>query len=323
MRFIVLPLALAACAPEGATLAFSDAPDDMSAYLVDTPSIAFAERTRVLDQARATLLPGDTEPLYGETWDGGHFRDYTVVDADERMGVVLDRRDWQLVVWLDRGDLATVPVVTTWIGGARVPAGTTLEPVDHRDGETRVQAENGVIALDTWAPDTALDQFWYSDDAPEPWEPDTTGEFVQVKNEVALLDGPLGEPFAFTLPREQATFSLSAYVVEESRGHVRVQLHADDWPIDAWVHEDDIRRNAFSGFGSFHSRCGGVSCGWGSIPNVRADAPLHASPGGPVVGRTLRATYLDLSGEPGDWRITALSTPFGMADVYVDPADLL
>ncbi|MEZ4318448.1 MAG: hypothetical protein R3F61_13130 [Myxococcota bacterium] len=321
MRFIVLPLCLAACAPESGPLALpSDDPDDMSAFLVDAPKDAFAERTWVADTARGAILPGG-ELLYGEPWESAKHNQHVVVDANDEMGVMVDTRSWQLVVWLDRADLQTVPVVHTWVSGVRIPAGVPLEIHENTGDQTRITVENEAIAVDAWAPSTALDQFWYSDDAPEPWERGEGLRTVRVLSAVEVLDGPLGEPFART--QESTPESLSATVVEEARGHLHVRLVADGWPVDGWVHADDVEDPPLIGWGTGGCSCGGSGHLWSGPPNVRADAPFRASEAGPIIGRTKLAQRLSLGGQPGEWRTTELETAFGTATVWIDPDDLI
>jgi len=324
MRFIVLPLLLCACAPESFDRLDLDGLEDMTAVLVDSPGTVFAERTRVLGGSRGMLSPGG-EPLSGELAETVFESEQVVVDIGEQIGVIVDDSHWQLVVWLDRTDLVTVPVSYTWMSGVRVPPGLTLEILDHQGSQTRVGGGNHALEVDAWVEDSALDQFWYSDESPEPWEPDTTGEYAMVQYGVALLDAPLGEPFAWTLPAAEARISMTGHILERSRGHVRMEFVADGWPVEAWIHEDDVRTGMFGlrGYGS-SSGCSGASCGWGYVhDNVLANTPLYSSPNGPVIGRTKVNQYLPLDGEAGDWPSTELSTEFGIATVFVDPEDLL
>ncbi len=291
--------------------------DDMRAVLVDAPRDAFSERTRVRHAAHAYGTPGGA-PLTGDTWwtdrSGGH----VVVDIrDEQLGVLVEHRTTQLVVWLDRQDLELVPVVHTWMGGpkgadvgVRVPAGTPLEPVGVGQGETRVKVENDSVRVDTWVPDVELDHYWYSDAPMDDWEVlPLEGPSVRVLSEVELLDAPDGRVFATTHPDRSFHF---AAVQERDQEWVRVAFRAGDWPVEAWVHELDTASTEGWGLG----RSGGASFGCGGCSgmfrhNVAAGTWLHAGAEGPVIGRVKRDTWLTVEDDEGDWLHGSISTQFG------------
>jgi hypothetical protein len=325
----VVAMALVGCAPDGAVpdgwaMGDLDA-DDMRSVLVDDARSAFAERTRVRHETRATQLPGGAV-MPGDTWWSPAQAEHVAVDIrDDQIGVLIEQRTVQLVVWLDRIDLDLVPVVDTWIGGddagVRVPAGTALEPTGVGAGATRIAVANAVVAVDAWVDDRALDHVWYADAPAEPWHVEPfSGPWLRVLPGTELLDAPDGEPFARVQPDREASYA----AVDAREGPwVRVAFEADGWPVEAWVHEldtDGSRRFGVGGSGGSFG-CGGA---WGGVrPNVEAGTLLHAGPEGPVIGRVTRDTWLSVDADEGAWLHTTIATAYGEVSVAWEAAHRL
>lgn len=312
-----LLLLLTACAPED-VLPVEAGP--LAPWLVDDVA-ELPERTRTLGPTRGSLWP-DGQFLDGEPWSLGA-RDWVVAEVSERIGVIWDGPRVQLGVWLDRHDVDTVAVDTIWTGpdqtGIRIPAGTSLGVEDRLDGRSRVSASNGVVAVDAWLADRDVQPWWIEGTPPD--LPPSNGEMLQVLNGSTLLDGPAGEPIGFVEP--ESTAHVLAVGTHRARGHVRVRFDAGGWPVDAWVHDDDVRPGNFGAWGTGRGWNGSWMCGSGPGPTVRADAWLRAEPDGEVVGRTTFDAWLPLAERDGDWQEVEVDTPFGEARLWVEATDLI
>lgn len=312
----VLFLILAGCAPPGPDVG-PEGFVDITPHLFNSPA-DYPERTRPFADVQGSLQPGG-EPLYGETW-ASPLQNYAVVEVDDALAVLWQAHGYAIVTWLDRSDVADVPVETSWFGssdaGVRLPAGTIVDVVDRRETRIRVMAEKNGLVLDAWVPHHLVDQWFYDDGEPDAWEP-KDGPLVSILPEVTLHAGPGGAPIGHV---ERA---FPAVEVEERDGWVRVHGSAGDWALDAWVYEDDlIERTWLRGFGGGWG-CGGSGIALHTHHTIRADAWLHDGPNGPIVGRTLQDLRRTLAGDPGGWRSATFDTPFGTAELWVDPADVL
>lgn len=290
---------------------------ELEPYLELSPADVL-ERTRPLAGARASFVAGG--PLFeGEVWSS--VGKVAVVEPLEDVGVLWEQNGLRLVAWVPREDLPTVSVETDWFGGARaggirLPAGLEVDVVDTVEGRVRVQVDNGVLSVDAWAREAQVDHWWI-DERPGPWTAED-GDPVALAGGIDLVDGPDGEGVANLMDERQL-----AWRVEQDGPWSRVQFRAAGWPVDAWVHEDDTSATGLFGTGYGTSWCSGHGSFVDPFPNVRAEATLFATPGGEAVGRTLRATRLELQGSPGGWREVWLATPFGETSVWVSPDDVL
>lgn len=317
MRF-VLPFFALACTAES-----FDAPqnEDALVFLVDHPAQQFRERTRVADPVLGHLTPGG-EPFTGEGYGTGIT--YTVADWGREIAVIWQNREVQLLVWLPRSGLEQVPTRDSWTHGdrgIRLPAGQSITVEEYSEGQTRITAANGQVSLDTWIPSTSLDHIWVEEPS-EAWTPE--GEsYAWTRAGTELLSAPLGDALGWVEPFDSGTLGQPVQSMERARGHTRIQFIAGGWPVDAWVHDEDLLDGpsgwGFGGTGS-GAYCGGIST---RFATVAADSILYDSPGEKAVGRTMQDASLHILGFDGEWAEAELNTAFGSTSVWVEEKDLL
>ncbi len=327
MRVSLCFLFALACTPEQGALEPWFGDDDGTDLLGDDLEDAFGQRTRLYDDPGAARLTHDGEPLTGETQPGDWVGDLVVVDHSDQVRVAWETEGFQLLLWLERIDLADVVAVRTeglgspdapaGAGFVLVPAGLDVPAGDPVEGRVLVEWEawspHSTLLVSAWVATADVDQVY-----------DLDPNHVAESEIDALLDGPIldrphGDVLAVSIDHARIPVEHSGEPVD---GWWHVAWSNGDTRVEGWAYEDDLSP---PGLFTFGFGCGGCSgngrIGWGRHADlVPANTPMRAEPGGPVVARTTRTVYIPGISSGSAWH--HVGTPWGDAGLWVDLAEV-
>jgi hypothetical protein len=250
-----------------------------------------------------------------------------VIDSGLDIRVYVELSQVDLLVYLERSDLASRVVESVRTPQIQIEPGVAIDVLDELDHEVLVEVGDRDIWAEAWIPAESIDQVWQA--APVA-RSDEAIDSIWLRGQTEILDAPDGNAFAWVDsfqsggPASPDVFWLTAQALGQAQEGMReILVERPGFTIRGFVSVHDLAPTPNGGRGFGHSSSSGchLSSSVTAEVTIPAGTDLFVSPQGAWIGRTHSPIYREV--EPDidpEWGSLEVDTPWGVATVWVETA---